>query len=109
MNDKLDKEIKENDNELNAVESKKEEAVVEEVTVEASEQKNEEKKSSTDNKKSIKDYLSKDLFADIKRISFSEEKPSEDDNQETIFEEYQGTFNDISENQIISANKSLLK
>ena len=55
MNDKLNKEIKENDNELTAVESNKEEAVVEEVTAEVSEQKNEEKKSSTDNKKSIKD------------------------------------------------------
>ena len=103
MNDKLNKEIKENDNELTAVESNKEEALVEEVTAEASEQKNEEKKSSTDNKKSIKDYLSKDLFADIKRISFTDEKPSEDDKHEALSEEYQGTFNDISENQIISA------
>ena len=102
MNDKLNKEIKENDNELTAVESNKEEAVVEEVTVEASEQKM-KKKSSTDNKKSIKDYLSKDLFADIKRISFTDEKPSEDDKHEALSEEYQGTFNDISENQIISA------
>ena len=102
MNDKLNKEIKENDNESTAVESKEEEAVVEEVTAEASEQKNEEKKSSTDNKKSIKDYLSKDLFADIKRISFTDEKPSED-KHEDLSEEYQGTFNDISENQIISA------
>ena len=92
MNDKLNKEIKENDNKLTAVESNKEEALVEEVTAEASEQKNEEKKSSTDNKKSIKDYLSKDLFADIKRISFSDEKPAEDDNQETLSEEYKGTF-----------------
>ena len=103
MNDKLNKEIKENDNELTAVESNKEEAVVEEVTAEASEQKNEEKKSSTDNKKSIKDYLSKDLFADIKRISFTDGKPSEDDKHEALSDEYQGTFNDISENQIISA------
>jgi small subunit ribosomal protein S1 len=103
MNEKLNKEIKENDNELTAVESNKDEVVVEEVTAEASEQKNEEKKSSTDNKKSIKDYLSKDLFADIKRISFTDKKSSEDDKQETLSEEYQGTFNDISENQIISA------
>ena len=43
MNDKLNKEIKENDNELTVDESNKDEAVVEEVTVEASEQKNEEK------------------------------------------------------------------
>ena len=103
MNDKLNKEIKENDNKLTAVESNKEEALVEEVTAEASEQKNEEKKSSTDNEKSIKDYLSKDLFANIKRISFTDEKPSEDDKHEALSEEYQGTFNDISENQIISA------
>ena len=103
MNDKLNKEIKENNDELTAVESNKEEAVVEEVNAEASEQKNEEKKSSTDGKKSIKDYLSKDLFADIKRISFTDENTSDDDKQETLSEEYQGTFNDISENQIISA------
>jgi len=102
MNDKLNKEIKENDNELTTVESKGE-VIVDEATVEASEQKNEEKKSSTDIKKSIRDYLSKDLFADIKRISFAAEKPSEDDNKGTLSEEYQGTFNDISENQIISA------
>ena len=103
MNDKLNKEIKENDNELTSVESKNEEVVVEEAVVESSEQNSEDKKSLTDNKKSIKNYLSKDLFADIKRISFSDEKPSEDDKQETLSEEYQGTFNDISENQIISA------
>ena len=47
MNDKLNKEIKENDNELTAVESNKEEAVVEEVTIEVSEQKNEEKKNAS--------------------------------------------------------------
>jgi len=103
MNDKLNEEIKENDNELTVDESNKEETLVEEVTVEASEQKNEEKKSSSDTKKSIKDYLSKDLFADIKRISFTDEKPSEGDKHEALSEEYQGTFNDISENQIISA------
>ena len=77
--------------------------VEETVVEEAIEQKNEESQSSTDNKKNIKDYLSKDLFADIKRISFADEKPSGDDKQETLSEEYQGTFNDISENQIISA------
>ena len=97
MNEKLNKEIKKNDSELNSVESKNEEVM------ESSKQNNEDKKSSTDNKKIIKDYLSKDLFADIKRISFSDEKPSEDDKQETLSEEYLGTFNDISENQIISA------
>ena len=54
-------------------------------------------------KKSIKDYLSKDLFADVKRISFNDDKPSEDKKENLLSEEYQGTFNDISENQIISA------
>ena len=101
MNDKLNNETKENDNELTSVESKNEEVEIEEVVAESSEQKNEEKKSSTNNRKSIKDYLSKDLFADIKRISFTDKKPSEDDRQDTLSEEYQGTFNDISENQKI--------
>ena len=87
MNDKLNKEVKEKDIKLTAVEPDDEKVVVEEA-VEASVEKNEERKSSTENKKSIKDYLSKDLFADIKRISFTDEKPSEDDNQETLAEEY---------------------
>ena len=105
MNDKLNNEVKENIKDTGSDEPKLEESVVEETVaeetvVEAVEQKD-EKKSSSDNKK-IKDYLSKDLFADIKRISFSDDQPSED-NVESLSEEYQGTFNDISENQIISA------
>lgn len=56
----------------------------------------------TSNKK-IKDYLSKDLFADIKRISFTDDVNSNDDPTDVLSEEYQSTFNDISENQIISA------
>ena len=52
----------------------------------------------------IKDYLNKDLFADIKRISFNDDTNLEDSNLESaLTEDYQGTFNDISENQIISA------
>ena len=105
MNDKLNNEVKENikdtgSDELKLEESVDKETVVEEIVVEAVEQKD-EKKSSSDNKK-IKDYLSKDLFADIKRISFLDDQPSED-NEKSLSEEYQGTFNDISENQIISA------
>ena len=105
MNDKLNNEVKENIKDTGSDEPKLEESVVEETVaeetvVEAVEQKD-EKKSSSDNKK-IKDYLSKDLFADIKRISFSDDQPSED-NEKSLSEEYQGTFNDISENQIISA------
>ena len=106
MNDKLNNEVKEDIKDAGSDEPKLEESVVEETVikktvVEAVEQKDEEKKSSSDNKK-IKDYLSKDLFADIKRISFSDDQPSED-NEKSLSEEYQGTFNDISENQIISA------
>ena len=103
MNDKLTKETKENINETSSDELKLDESTVEETVVEeAVEQKNEESQSSTDNKKNIKDYLSKDLFADIKRISFADDQPGED-NEKSLSEEYQGTFNDISENQIISA------
>ena len=59
--------------------------------------------SSSERKKGIKDYLSKNLFADVKRISFNDDKPLEDKKEDLLSEEYQGTFNDISENQIISA------
>ena len=58
---------------------------------------------SSERKKGIKDYLSKNLFADVKRISFNDDKPLEDKKEDLLSEEYQGTFNDISENQIISA------
>jgi len=56
----------------------------------------------TSNKK-IKDYLSKDLFADIKRISLADDVNSSEDPINVLSKEYEGTFNDISENQIISA------
>ena len=101
MNDKLNSEVKENIKDAASDEPKLEESVAEETVVEAVEQKDEEEKSSSYNKK-IKDYLSKDLFADIKRISFSDDQPSEKD-EKSLSEEYQGTFNDISENQVISA------
>ena len=39
----------------------------------------------------------------MKRISFNDDKPLEDKKENSLSEEYQGTFNDISENQIISA------
>ena len=106
MNDKLNDIVKENIEDTSADEAKLEESVVEETVaeeaaVEIVEPKDEEQKSSSDNKKIIKNYLSKDLFADIKRISFSDDQP--EDNEKTLSEEYQETFNDISENQIISA------
>ena len=99
MNDKIKKE---NENEI--IETAAEDIKVEEKNVEVVEEKKDEKKSSSnDSNKNIKDYLSKDLFADVKRISFSDDQPSLDDKKEALSEEYQGTFNDISENQIISA------
>lgn len=54
-------------------------------------------------KKKIKDYLSKDLFVDIKVISGKEDEVKIKNVSEDHFEEYEGTFNEISENQIISA------
>ncbi|MDG2287891.1 MAG: 30S ribosomal protein S1 [Candidatus Marinimicrobia bacterium] len=54
-------------------------------------------------KKTIKDYLSKDLFAGIKVISVKEDQVEVEKLTDDILEEYQSTFNDISENQIISA------
>ena len=79
------------------VESVEEKNPAEEVTAE---QFIEEKISS---KKTIKDYLSKDLFAGIKVISGTENQVEIEQLADDILEEYQGTFNDISENQIISA------
>ena len=106
MNDKIKKEneIKETSSEdIKVEETASEDIKVEEIVVESV--KNEaEKKSSTDSsKKNIKNYLSKDLFVDVKRISFSDNQPSDEKNLQVLSEEYQGTFNDISENQIISA------
>ena len=99
MNDKIKKE-----KEDKIIENASENAKVEETIVEVVEEKKDEMQSSSnDSKKNIKDYLNKDLFADVKRISFSDDQPSEDDQKEALAEEYQGTFNDISENQIISA------
>ncbi len=104
MNDKL--ETKEQDNiqenvvdENIEVEVLSEEKVIE-VKLEVEDVKDVEEK--TSNKK-IKDYLSKDLFADIKRISLADDVNSSEDPINVLSKEYEGTFNDISENQIISA------
>ena len=96
MNDKLKNENVNNTND-NLEELSSQEANVETV------EKKDEVESSSERKKSIKDYLSKDLFADVKRISFNGDKPIDDKKEDLLSEEYQGTFNDISENQIISA------
>ncbi len=103
MNDKLETKEVENIQEAVADESVEVETATEEKSVEiAPEVDTKEVKEITSIKK-IKDYLSKDLFADIKRISFTDDANSSDDSKDLLSEEYQGTFNDISENQIISA------
>ena len=96
MNDKLKNEYVKNTND-NLEDLSSQEANVETI------EKKDEVESLSERKKSIKDYLSKDLFADVKRISFNDVKPLEDKKESLLSEEYQGTFNDISENQIISA------
>ena len=96
MNDKLKNENVNNTND-NLEDLSSQEANVETI------EKKDEVESSSERKKSIKNYLSKDLFADVKRISFNDDKPLEDKKEDSLSEEYQGTFNDISENQIISA------
>jgi len=103
MNDKLETKEVENIQETVADESVEVETATEEKSVEiVPEVDTKEVKEITSIKK-IKDYLSKDLFADIKRISFTDDANSSDDSKDLLSEEYQGTFNDISENQIISA------
>ena len=96
MNDKLKNENVKNTND-NLEDLSSQETNVETI------EKKDEVGSSSEIKKSIKNYLSKDLFADVKRISFNDDKPLEDKKEDSLSEEYQGTFNDISENQIISA------
>ena len=104
MNDKLESKEQEINQETVVDEKVEIEETTEEKVVETAPEvkavKGVEEK--TSNKK-IKDYLSKDLFADIKRISFTDDVNSNDDPTDALSEDYQSTFNDISENQIISA------
>ena len=91
-----------NDQPKQDVNKEVEEVVVEQEAIETvSEEKTAEEKVSS--KKTIKDYLSKDLFSDIKMISGKEDEVKTDSVSDDHLEEYEGTFNDISENQIISA------
>ena len=53
--------------------------------------------------KKIKDYLSKDLFSGIKIISGKESDEEVNSLGKSDLSEYENTFKDISENQIISA------
>ena len=104
MNDKLESKEQEINQETVVDEKVEIEETTEEKVVETAPEvkavKGVEEK--TSNKK-IKDYLSKDLFADIKRISFTDDVNSNDNPTDALSEDYQSTFNDISENQIISA------
>lgn len=104
MNDKLESKEQEITQETVVDEKVEIEETTEEKVVETAPEVKDVKgvEEKTSNKK-IKDYLSKDLFADIKRISFTDDINSNDDPTDALSEEYQSTFNDISENQIISA------
>ena len=104
MNDKLETKEQEITQETVVDEKVEIEETIEEKVVETAPEVKDVKgvEEKTSNKK-IKDYLSKDLFADIKRISFTDDVNSNDDPTDALSEEYQSTFNDISENQIISA------
>ena len=53
--------------------------------------------------KKIKDYLSKDLFSDVKIISGQESDEEVNSLGQSDLSAYENTFKDISENQIISA------
>ena len=53
--------------------------------------------------KKIKDYLSKDLFSDVKIISGQESDEEVNSLGKSDLSAYENTFKDISENQIISA------
>ena len=69
MNDKLKNENVNNSNN-NLEDLSSQEANVETI------EKKDEVESLSERKKSIKDYLSKDLFADVKRLSFNDGKHS---------------------------------
>jgi len=78
-----------------------EEQTTEEVVVDVSDSSIEEQKDFSDKK--IKDYLSKDLFKDIKVISDDKNIEGFENIDSSLTPEYENTFKDISENQIISA------
>ena len=79
--------------------------VVEEAVVEVpvEQQTTEQISEEVSSKKTIKDYLSKDLFSDVKIISGKESDEEVNSLEKSNLDEYENTFKDISENQIISA------
>ena len=84
-----------------------EETTTEEVVLDASDSSIEEQQPTEEQKdissKTIKDYLSKDLFKDIKVISNGDNIEDSEKSSSSLDSEYANTFKDISENQIISA------
>ena len=84
-----------------------EETTTEEVVLDASDSSIEEQQPTEQQKdissKTIKDYLSKDLFKDIKVISNDDNIEDSGKSSSSLDSEYANTFKDISENQIISA------
>ncbi len=84
-----------------------EETTTEEVVLDASDSSIEEQQPTEQQKdissKTIKDYLSKDLFKDIKVISNGDNIEDSEKSSSSFDSEYANTFKDISENQIISA------
>ena len=78
-----------------------EETTKEEVVIDSGDNSTEEKNEVSIKK--IKDYLSKDLFKDIKVISDNENVNESENSDSSLTAEYDDTFKDISENQIISA------
>ena len=84
-----------------------EETTTEEVVLDASDSSIEEQQPTEQQKdissKTIKDYLSKDLFKDIKVISNDDNIEDSEKSSSSLDSEYVNTFKDISENQIISA------
>ena len=78
-----------------------EETTKEEVVIDSGDNSTEEKNEVSIKK--IKDYLSKDLFKDIKVISDNENVKESENSDSSLAAEYDDTFKDISENQIISA------
>ena len=84
-----------------------EETTTEEVVLDASDSSIEEQQPTEQQKdissKTIKDYLSKDLFKDIKVISNDDNIEDSEKSSSSLDSEYANTFKDISENQIISA------
>ncbi len=89
------------------LDQKVEETTTEELVLDTSDSSIEEQQPTEEQKdisnKKVKDYLSKDLFKDIKVVSEDEKIEQFQSVDQSVMSEYDNTFKDISENQIISA------